>query len=446
MSPAVGVREALGGPRERRVVVTGMGVVTSLGSDLAQVWDAVTAGRSGVGKINSFESRYLPIRIASEVDADAVPLADGEWRGQEEIPRVHLSRAALFGVSALQRAWADAGIAAGTLDPDRLGVYVGASSFPAFEQNVASQLSIVRGNRCDPIACLELFRRQPHILAQRSIPFIGTLLAREVDARGPCVTVHTACSSSSQALGEAFHAVRSGRADVIVSGGADSMLSLFCLAGFTLLGTLSRCEDPARASRPFDARRDGFVLGEGAGIVILEELEHALRRGARIHGEMLGYGSSSDGYRITDVHPAGDGALASMQGALASARISPHQVDYINAHGTSTTQNDRVESLAIKRAFGAHAYHLAVSSTKSELGHLVCAAGGLEFILTVMTLKTGVLPPTINLETPDPDCDLDYVPNTARRTNARVALSNSFGFGGQNGTVVVRRWDDPERS
>jgi len=228
----------------------------------------------------------------------------------------------------------------------------------------------------------------------------------------------------------------------MVTGGADSMLTVLCVAGFTLVGALSPGrDDPARASRPFDLKRDGFVLGEGAGIVILEELDHARRRGAPIYAEVIGYGSSSDGYRFTDVHPDGRGAVAAMRGALASAGLHPEEVGYINAHGTATLQNDGVETRAIKQTFGPHAYRLAVSSIKSQLGHLVCAAGGIEMVLTALTLRDQVLPPTINLEHADPECDLDYVPNELRQASVEVALSNSFGFGGQNGTLAVRRWN-----
>jgi len=417
--------------QRRRVVVTGMGAVTSLGLEVAEVWDSVLAGRSGVGWIESFDSRGLPIRLASEVDLSRLPDPPPQLAHM-------LSRSGRFGLCALTSAWQDAGLAAATVDRSRLAVCVGASSLPTLEHYLESAAC----NQFDAHSILELMSGRPGLLAQRSIPFIGTVLAQAVGAGGPCLTVQTACSSANQALGEAFHLISSGRADVVISGGADSMLSLFCVVGFTLLGALARCDEPSKASRPFDATRNGFVLGEGAGLVVLEDLEHALRRGATIHAEVIGYGASSDGHRLTDVHPEGNGATACMNRALQSANIAPIDVDYINAHGTSTPQNDRVETLAIKRVFGDYAYRVPVSSTKSQLGHLVCAAGGIEFLLCVMALKTGIIPATINLERRDPECDLDYVPNQPRVKPVRIALSNSFGFGGQNGTVVLKRWDE----
>jgi 3-oxoacyl-[acyl-carrier-protein] synthase II len=420
--------------QKRRVVVTGMGAVTSLGLQVTEIWDAVLAGRSGVGWLESFDARGLPVRIASEVDLTKLP---------EPAPEVAqlLSRSGRFGLTALSSAWRDAGLDSGAeLDRSRLAVCVGASSLPTLEH----YLEFAACQQFDAQSFLELMSKRPGLLAQRNIPFIGTLLAHAIAAGGPCITVQTACSSANQALGEAFHLISSGRADVALSGGADSMLSLFCVVGFTLLGALARCDEPTKASRPFDATRNGMVLGEGAGLVVLEDLEHALRRNATIHAELIGYGASSDGHRLTDVHPDGIGATACMQRALKCAEIAPTEVDYINAHGTSTPQNDRVETLAIKRVFGDYARRLPVSSTKSQLGHLVCAAGGIEFILCVMALKNGILPATINLERRDPECDLDYVPNQPRLKPIRVALSNSFGFGGQNGTVVLKRWDgDP---
>ncbi|MEM8961161.1 MAG: beta-ketoacyl synthase N-terminal-like domain-containing protein, partial [Acidobacteriota bacterium] len=258
---------------------------------------------------------------------------------------------------------------------------------------------------------------------------------------GPSLTVQSACASATLAVGEAFRRIRRGQVDVMVTGGADSMMSMFSVAGFTQLGALSRNPDPASASRPFDIDRDGFVLGEGAGILIFESLDHARARGARILAEVVGFGASSDAYRFTDMHPDAIGAAAAMRAALTSARVAPEAVGYINAHGTSTPQNDRMETLAIKKVFGDdHAYRLAVSSTKSQLGHLLCAAGGLEAVVTALALQRGVLPPTIHLRNPDPECDLDYVTTVGRRAEIEYALSNSFAFGGQNGSVLMRRW------
>jgi 3-oxoacyl-[acyl-carrier-protein] synthase II len=419
----------------RRVAVTGLGAVTSLGRDVEEIWASVLAGRSGVSYIRQFDSRDFPIRIGSEVDLPALR-AD---------PRAELpdsGRSTQFGVWALDQAWRDAGLADGAFLPGRAGVCIGASTFPIIEENLAEPARMLNGDHYDFAYYLELCRRRPELLAQRDLGSISTVLSARKGLRGASMTIQTACASATQAIGEAFSMIRSGEADLMVTGGADSMLTVLCVAGFILVGALSPGrDDPARASRPFDLKRDGFVLGEGAGIVILEELDHARHRGAPIYAELIGYGSSSDGYRFTDVHPDGRGAVAAMRGALASAGLHPEEVDYINAHGTATLQNDGVETRAIKQTFGPHAYRLAVSSIKSQLGHLVCAAGGIEMVLTALTLRDQVLPPTINLEHADPECDLDYVPNELRQASVEVALSNSFGFGGQNGTLAVRRWN-----
>jgi 3-oxoacyl-[acyl-carrier-protein] synthase II len=268
-------------------------------------------------------------------------------------------------------------------------------------------------------------------------------LASVFGARGPNSNCLTACAASSQAIGEAFELIRRGSADVILSGGTHSMIHPFGVTGFILLTALStRNDEPTRASRPFDRDRDGFILGEGAGMLVLEELQHAKSRGARIHGEIVGYGSTADAFRITDSHDEGRGAIACLKEALADARLDPADIDYINAHGTSTSVNDSIETLAIKRTFGDQAYKVPISSTKSMMGHLIAAAGSVEAIVCLLTMRDGVLPPTINLDNPDPACDLDYIPHTAREKAVDVALSNSFGFGGQNITLILRRFID----
>ena len=419
----------------QRVVVTGMGAVCSLGIDVDEIWSGVVAGRSGAARIRQFPSDSFPVRIGSEVDAAAVPLENAA--GFEQ----YLSRAMRFGMYAMDRAWADARLDLCEFDQWRAGVSVGASTFPLLDGTLPNPRGLIDGDRYNADAYLAICRERPELLAQRDMPSVSTILSLRHDLRGTSQTVQSACTSATQAIGEAFSMIQRGRADIMVTGGTDSMMSVICVVGFTLLGALTQRNDcPERASRPFDLKRDGFLIGEGAGIVILEGLEHALRRGAPIHAEMIGYGSSSDGYRFTDIHPEGVGPARCMTAALRSAGIRPDEVDYINAHGTSTPQNDRIETLAIKHAFGKNAYSVPVSSTKSQLGHLVCAAGGIEFVLTVMALREQTLPPTINLEHPDPDCDLDYVQEGARAVPIEIAISNSFGFGGQNGTVVVRRW------
>jgi 3-oxoacyl-[acyl-carrier-protein] synthase II len=413
-----------------------MGALTSLGIDCATTWQAVLAGRSGVAEIRQFPSHYFPVSIGSEVDMELM-------RATTTVALPEGNRAAQFGIFAMTEAWQDAGLDNAAIDPWRAGVCIGFSNFGVGQENLASPDRFVVNGKFDREHFPELCRQRPQVLAQREISQLSMLMAREKGLHGVSMTVQTACSSAAQAIGEAMGVIRSGDADLMITGGADSMMSVLCVTGFTLLGTLAvPAGDPRHASRPFDAKRNGFIIGEGAGILIIEELAHALTRKAQIHGELIGYGSSSDGFRFTDVHPEGRGAVACMRSALADAGIAPQDVGYINAHGTATRLNDPVETRAIKEVFGDHAYRLAVSSTKSEIGHLVCAAGGIEAIFTVLAVRDGVLPPTINLEYPDPECDLDYIPNTARHQPVTVAISNSFGFGGQNGTLVVRRWNE----
>lgn len=432
-----------GANSERRVVVTGMGAITSLGTDVETLWQNILDGRSGVRHIQQFDSQSFPVRIGSEVDADTVPVT-----GVPESLLPLVSRTVQFGCAAFDQAWADAGLHEGQYDPWRAGVCVGAYNFPmlvADDDFIADPAFVLDGDHYHAEHYIEFCRTMPSVLSQRDIGIVSTMLAMRQPLYGLSMTVQTACASATQALGEAFQMIRHGEADLMVTGGTDSLLTAVCVTGFTLIGVVSaHAGDPAEACRPFDAKRDGLVLGEGAGIVVLEELEHARQRGAKIYGEVIGYGSSCDGFRFTDSHPEGYGPINAMRAALTDARIEPEAVDYVNAHGTATRQNDRTETLAIKRVFGEHAYKLAVSSTKSELGHLICAAGGVEFVISMLALSRSTIPPTINLHNPDPACDLDYVPFEPRRADLRVAISNSFGFGGQNGTLVMRRWSENE--
>jgi 3-oxoacyl-[acyl-carrier-protein] synthase II len=421
----------------RRVVITGMGALTALGTDVAATWKGVLAGRSGVRQIRQFNSDDFPVRIGSEVDLD-----DLELVAFPDHLRRFATRSVRLGSWALREAWEDAGLEAGDHDPWRSGLAVGASNFPVIEEDedYVWPPDAQDGDHYKE-QYLRICQELPELLDQRQIGMVSTLLAAGYPINGPCMTVQAACASATQAIGEAVQMIRHGRADLMVAGGADSMLSAVCVTGFTLLSAASRYQgDPTKACRPFDRDRDGLVLGEGSGILILEALGHARRRGARIHAEVVGYGSSCDGYRFTDSHPEGLGPIRCMRAALADAGLGPEDVDYINAHGTSTPQNDRVETKAIKQVFGQRAYHIPVSSTKSQIGHLLCAAGGIELVVTVMAVTEGIVPPTINYETPDPDCDLDVVPIHPRPAEVDVAMSNSFGFGGQNGALVVRRW------
>jgi 3-oxoacyl-[acyl-carrier-protein] synthase II len=415
-----------------------MGALTSLGTDVATTWEAILAGKSGVRQIQQFKSDKFPIRIGSEVDLDQIEIADFD-----EALQPYITRSVKLGVWALDEAWRDAKLEEGTYDPWRAGLCVGASNFPVIEEEdytwPTEALSLE--NYADPY--LEICRQMPELLAQREIGMVSTLLSSRYPLKGVSMTVQSACASANQAIGEAYQMIRNGQAELMVAGGADSMLSAVCVTGFTLLSVASFYQgDPGLACRPFDRQRDGLVLGEGSGIVILEELEHAQSRGAQIHAEIIGYGSSCDGYRFTDSHPEALGPIRCMRAALKDAGITPGDVDYINAHGTSTPQNDRVETFGIKQVFEEHAYQIPVSSTKSQIGHLLCASGGIELVVTVMALKEGIIPPTINLNNPDPNCDLDYVPHKPRPLDIDIALSNSFGFGGENGTIIAQRWND----
>jgi 3-oxoacyl-[acyl-carrier-protein] synthase II len=405
-------------PNRRRVVVTGVGAVTPVGSTVQTMWDALVAGRSGVDQIRSIDASTFPTTIGAEVrdlDPKRVP-ADKALLGL-------LDRKNQFGWAAAAEALTDSNI----LDhrPDRIGISIGTESR---RPDFLKQLSIGDDYKGEHV----------HL---RYSPFVfGGALSEHYDLTGPQMTVSTACTSGTQALGVAYQAIQWGKADAMLAGGCDSLIDPLMLTGFSLLGALSkRNDDPLHASRPFDLHRDGFVLGEGAGMLILEEREHALARGARIYGEVMGYASTSNAYRLTDSPPDGQGAYLAMRHAIEDAGLTPADIQYINAHGTSTHQNDKSETAAIKRCFGESAYRVPVSSTKSMMGHLVNGGGAVELIVCLLTMQHGILTPTINYEVPDPECDLDYVPNHARHATVAHSLSNSFGFGGINATVVVGR-------
>jgi len=421
----------------RRVVVTGIGWVTPLGAEIEPVWRRVLAGESGVGYITLFDASNFPTKISAEVrgwDLSDVGEDPERWKYQ--------GRHTHFAIGAAKKAVADSGILDTPRDPTRFGVYLGSGEgqqdFDRFTQMMVAalegpNLDLAKFTRkgleiLNPVAELE---QEPNMPAGH--------LASLFDAQGPNINCLTACAASSQAIGEATEIIRRGEADLMLSGGTHTMIHPFGVTGFALLTALStRNDQPEKASRPFDRNRDGFVLGEGAGMVVLEELDRARARGAKIYGEIVGYGSTADAFRITDTHPEGRGAISCIKMALADAGID--RVDYVNAHGTSTTVNDKVETLAIKQVFGDDAYKIPVSSTKSMMGHLIAAAGATELMFCLLALRDNVVPPTINYETPDPDCDLDYVPNVAREWPCRHVLSNSFGFGGQNITLVARRF------
>ncbi len=427
----------------RRVVVTGMGMVTPVGRDLESTWSALLEGRSGVGPIGLFDARTFPTRIAAEVR---------DFRLDDYLPDTRRwtehSRNTKFALAAGTMAMKDSGLteAGPDFDRRRFGVYLGSGEgqhdFPRFVRLVRRS---TRDGRVDTAEFTGMGIKELHPIreAEQEPGTPSAHLASSFGAHGPNANCLTACAASSQAIGEAFELIRRGTADVILSGGTHSMIHPFGVTGFILLTALStRNDEPTRASRPFDRDRDGFILGEGAGMLVLEELEHARKRGARIHGEIVGYGSTADAFRITDSHDEGRGAIACMKEALECAGLDRSDIDYINAHGTSTAVNDSIETLAIKRSFGDQAYRVPISSTKSMMGHLIAAAGSVEAIVCLLAIRDGVLPPTINLDNPDPECDLDYIPHAARERAIDVALSNSFGFGGQNITLILRRFTD----
>jgi 3-oxoacyl-[acyl-carrier-protein] synthase II len=419
----------------RRVVVTGMGCVTPLGTTVAELWANLKEGRSGVARTTLFDASNFPTKISAEVRDWSV--ADA---GEDPAEWAKCCRHTQFAVGAAKQAVEDAGVLAG-IDPDRFGVYLGAGEGRQDFDNFSRMMVAALGNGDLDLGAfiregLERLDAQLELEQEPNMP--AAYLATLFDARGPNINCLTACAASSQAVGEATEIIRRGEADVMLSGGAHSMIHPFGVTGFNLLTALSeRNDEPERASRPFDLNRDGFILGEGAAMVILEDYERAKQRGAAIYGEILGYGTTADAFRITDTHPEGRGAITCIKMALKESGKNPADIDYINAHGTSTQVNDKVETLAIKAALGEVAYKIPISSTKSMTGHLIAAAGATELIICLLAMRDGVVPPTINYETPDPACDLDYIPNAARDKKCRTTLTNSFGFGGQNISLIA---------
>jgi 3-oxoacyl-[acyl-carrier-protein] synthase II len=407
----------------RRVVVTGLGVVTSIGHDVDTFWSSLLAGRCGIHRVTLFDPAEFACQIGAEVrDWDAAQHMDPKEARRND-------RYTHFGFVAAKQAVKDAGLDFAREDGDRVGVMIGSGigGMYTFE----SQLKV-------------LAERGPRKVSPFTIPsLIGNmcsgLLAIEIGARGPNFGVVSACATGTHAIGEAAHAIRRGDADVMVAGGSEAAITPFAYASFCSMKAMStRNESPETASRPFDKNRDGFIMGEGSGILVLESLEHAQARGAKIYCELAGYAATCDAYHITQPDPEGKGLSMAMKRALASAQAEPVSVDYINAHGTSTPYNDKFETLAIKKVFGEHARKVAISSTKSMTGHLLGAAGGIESVISVKAIQTGEIPPTINLTEPDPECDLDYVPNVKRSAKVKTVLSNNLGFGGQNAAVVFR--------
>jgi 3-oxoacyl-[acyl-carrier-protein] synthase II len=410
----------------RRVVVTGLGVVSPLGNDVATTWPALLKGTSGVRPIERFPVDDLPVRFAGQVqDFDPATVLDRREVRRYD-PYLH------YTIAAGDEAVRDANLPVPLKEPDRAGVLIGSG--------IAGLQTML--DNCDALLTRGPGRVSPFFVPATIANMASGLLSIRVGARGPNTCVVTACASGSHAIGDAFRIVQRGDADVMIAGGGEAPVNRLGVSGFAAMRALStRNDDPARASRPFDRDRDGFVVAEGAGVLVLESLEHALARGARIQGEIVGYGMSGDAYHMTQPAEDGTGAQRAMENALRDAGIRPQDVNYVNAHGTSTPFNDPIESQAIRRVFGEHANRLAISSTKSMTGHALGGAGGLEAVFTVLTVRDGKIPPTINLENPDPACDLDYVPNESRTMPVRYALSNSFGFGGTNAALLIGRYE-----
>lgn len=408
----------------RRVVVTGLGITSPLGTGLEKNWDALTNGRSGIGPITHFDTTDFPVKFAGEVR----DLSLDDFIDKKEARKMDLF--IHYALAAATMALEDSGLEINQDNAERVGVVVGSGmgGLPSIEKYHGAFLE--GGYR----------KISPFFIPMSIINLAAGQISIKHGAKGPNIAPVSACATGTHAIGDAFRMIQRGDADAVISGGAESTVCPLGIGGFSVMKALStRNEDPLAASRPFDKNRDGFVMGEGSGIVILEEYESAKKRGARIYGEVLGYGLTADAYHLTAPSPGGEGAARCMQMALDTAGLNPEDVDYINAHGTSTPFNDLYETMAIKSVFGDHARKLMISSTKSMTGHLLGAAGGVEAIFSLLAISRGVVPPTINYTEPDPECDLDYVPNEARQKDLKVAISNSLGFGGTNATILFRK-------
>src|SRR3989339_116620 len=411
---------------KRRVVVTGLGIISPVGNEVDTFWQALLSGKSGIGPLTTFDASAFDSRIAGEVKGfDSLQYIEpNEARRMEKFVQ--------YAVAAAKQAAFDSQLDLSKEDTTRIGVLIGSGigSLRIIEEE--HKIYLEKGpSRLSPFLI-------PMLIVNEAAGHVSIALG----LKGPNSCVATACASGSHALGDAFRVIQHGDADIMFAGGTESCITALGVGGFCALKALSkRNNEPQRASRPFDKLRDGFVMAEGAGLVVLEFLEHALKRNAKIYAEMVGYGMSADAYHMTAPDSTGSGASRAMLAALADANVKPQEIDYINAHGTSTALNDKIETLAIKNAFGQHAYTIAVNSTKSMTGHLLGAAGGLEFVVCCLSIRDSIVHPTINQEVPDPDCDLDYVPNVSRKMKVNIAMSNSLGFGGHNATLIVKRFN-----
>lgn len=411
----------------KRVVITGMGVISPVGNDLDSFWNSLITGQSGVGYITQFDTSEFPVKIAAEVKN----FEPEDFIEKKEVRR--LDRFTQFAIAASKLAIMDAGLEINETNAENVGVYIGSG---------------IGGLKTIEEQHAVLLEKGPKRISPFFIPMLISNMASgqvsiQTGAKGPNSAPVSACATGTHAIGDAYLMIERGDADVMIAGGTEATITPLAVAGFASMKALStRNDEPTKASRPFDQDRNGFVMGEGSGVLILESLEHALKRGAKIYAEVIGYGATGDAYHLTAPAPEGEGATRAMKIAMKRAGIKPENVDYINAHGTSTDLNDKYETMAIKGAFGDHAYKLAVSSTKSVTGHLLGAAGAIEGVACALALKNGIIPPTINYETEDPDCDLDYVPNKARQCDIKIAMSNSLGFGGHNATIIFKKFED----
>jgi len=410
----------------KRVVLTGIGAVTCLGTGSRNFWEAIKEGKSGISKITRFDVSEFPTQIAGEL-RDFQP---EQYIDKKEARR--MDRYTQYAVAAAKMAISDSGLNIEEIDCNRMGVIFGTGIGGIETLEAQNKTLLEKGPD----------RISPFLIPMMIANMAAGQIAIEIGAKGINETVVTACASSTNSVGDAFKVIQRGDADIIITGGSEAPITPLSFAGFCSLKAMSRTNDqPELASRPFDAERDGFVMSEGGAILILEEYEHALKRGANIIAEIVGYGATADAYHITAPLPGGEGATRAMQLALKSAGVSPKEIGYINAHGTSTSMNDKAETAAVKNVFGEYAYKLPISSTKSMLGHMMGASGAIEAIICALSLQEGYIPPTINYNTPDPDCDLDYVPNQGRKANFNYAMSNSFGFGGHNATLILKKYE-----
>lgn len=412
---------------KNRVVVTGLGVISPIGIGKQSFWESLVKGKSGIDRVTRFDPTHYPSKIAAEV-RDFNP---GNFFDRKEIKR--MDRFVQFGLAAARMAVEDSGLKLEEVDPEKVGIVIGSGigGIETLEEQV--RVLVAKGPA----------RVSPFLIPMMINNMVAGQMAIDLRVKGPSFTLVTACASGANAIGEAFRMLQRGELDVVLTGGTEAPITEIAFAGFCSMRAMStRNDEPSAASRPFDKNRDGFIIGEGAGVLVLETLSHAIRRGAPIYCELSGYGATSDGYHITAPHPEGEGAAKAIMLALRDAEVSPQTVDYINAHGTSTELNDKIETAAIKTVLGDHAFQVPISSIKSMIGHLMGAAGAVGAISTVMSIATGWIPPTINYQYPDPECDLDYVPNHAREREINVAICNSFGFGGHNAVLVFKKYLD----